>query len=126
MERPLLTYDTKFDLRLYLLIMIDEQYFRGWTCPGGDVKLCSDIYTLETFGQSRHITNTAVQEHYQQHCPFLPDNHMWSLDRLFEYFESIGHQNIYHNSIYPSIKRTLRQVSIISPLFSILLLLLFI
>uniref|UniRef100_A0A336L265 CSON002728 protein n=1 Tax=Culicoides sonorensis TaxID=179676 RepID=A0A336L265_CULSO len=112
-ERPFTIHSTKFDLRLYLLIVIDEHFYRGWTPKNiGDVKICSMPYTLDCFSDGRHITNTVVQEKYKQQTLPLPDQHMWSLDTLFEYFENIGQPDIYTRKIYPSIKETLRQVSV--------------
>lgn len=110
-ERPFTIHQTKFDLRLYLLIVIDNHYYRGWTPRNiGDVKICSMPYTLDCFSDGRHITNTVVQERYKQQTLPLPDDHMWSLSTLFEYFERIGQPDIYNRKIYPSIKETLKQV----------------
>lgn len=110
-ERPFTIHQTKFDLRLYLLIVIDDHFYRGWTPRNiGDVKICSMPYTLDCFSDGRHITNTVVQERYKQQTLTLPDEHMWSLNTLFEYFERIGQPDIYSRKIYPSIKETLKQV----------------
>ncbi|XP_063708384.1 tubulin glycylase 3B-like [Culicoides brevitarsis] len=111
-ERPFTIHQTKFDLRLYLLIVIDEHHYRGWTPKGiGDVKICSMPYTLDCFSDGRHITNTVVQEKYKQQTQSLPDQHMWSLTTLFEYLERQGHRDIYERKIYPMVKETLKQIS---------------
>lgn len=110
-ERPFTIHQTKFDLRLYLLIVIDDHFYRGWTPRNiGDVKICSMPYTLDCFSDGRHITNTVVQERYKQQTLPLPDEHMWSLTTLFEYFEKMGLADIYSRKVYPSIKETLKQV----------------
>lgn len=110
-ERPLLVYGTKFDMRHYLLITIDDTCYRGWTHRDAcDIKLCSSNFSLDDLCEQKHVTNTAVQWKYKNHLNLLPDNHMWSLQRLNEYFECIGHPNVYYERIFPQIKETLEQV----------------
>lgn len=77
-ERPLLIYNTKFDLRQYLLISIDTTHFYAWSHPVCSVKLASQEFNLDKYDESIHLTNASIQQKYfhQNSNENLPNHHM--------------------------------------------------
>ncbi|XP_063697520.1 tubulin glycylase 3A-like [Culicoides brevitarsis] len=77
-ERPLLIYNTKFDLRQYLLVSIDSENFYAWSHPVCSVKLASQEFNLDNFDESIHLTNASIQQKYwhQNSNENLPNHHM--------------------------------------------------
>lgn len=110
-ERPLLVHDTKFDMRQYFLIMIDETHIRcfsHWICS---VKFASQSFSLDDFDESIHITNACIQQKYRQSSSIhLPDHHMWTLDQLREYFVYIGRKGVWEREIYPKMKEVIQSI----------------
>lgn len=114
-ERPLLAYDTKLDLRQYYLVVIDKHFIRFWSHPLCAVRLASTEFTLDSYDEQAHITNTSIQMKYRRKSTDnLPHHHMWSTHTLTDYFEKIGKPKVWHKVIYPSIKRTLKAISKVS------------
>lgn len=110
-EKPFLIHETKFHIRNYLLIRIDERYFNAYLHPTCVIKLASEPFTLKNFRTRGHLTNISVQKNYRNASKKLPDSHMLTLERLQEYFRDVGHPNAYWDQIYPSMKETLRLIS---------------
>lgn len=77
-ERPLLIYNTKFDLRQYLLVSIDATHFYAWSHPVCSVKLASQEFDLDKYDESIHLTNASIQQKYfhQISNENLPNHHM--------------------------------------------------
>lgn len=110
-ERPMLIYGVKFDIRQYFVITMDETNFYAWSHPLCTIKLASEPFTLDKLTESVHITNTSVQKKYANMASNrLPDHHMYSLDDLNQYFKRLGHENLYSEKIYPCMKYTLKQI----------------
>lgn len=114
-ERPLLVYGTKFDIRQYFLITIDSNYLRAWSHPICTVKFASKPFSLDDFSEAIHITNTAVQYKYQETShPNLPKHHMWSIGALILYLNSIDKGHLWNSYVYPKIKTTLQNITLAS------------
>lgn len=114
-ERPLLICKTKFDLRQYFLISIDETHFRSWAHSLVAVKFASHEFTFNNLNKAVHITNFFVQRHYKmsssgENC--LPQDHIWSLAALVEYFKKIGQPHAW-DDIFESIKKQLIAISLV-------------
>lgn len=112
-ERPLLVFRTKFDMRQYFLIMIDDTHLRcfsHWICS---VKFASQEYTLDDFDESIHITNACIQQKYRTRSNArLPFHHMWTLDQLKEYFANeLGKPEVWDRDIYPTMKNTIVSIA---------------
>lgn len=110
-ERPLLVHGTKFDIRQYFVISIDDTHFRGWYHPLCYIKLASEPFSLCDTAQAIHVTNTTVQRNYKNNASKeFPDHHMWSLEKLQDYFAREDKPDVYYKRIYPSMKKTLTQI----------------
>ncbi|XP_063708708.1 tubulin glycylase 3B-like [Culicoides brevitarsis] len=116
-EEPLLCYNTKFDIRSYFMILVDQTHVRMFCHPVCSVKLASCEFSLDDLNESIHITNAYVQQkyRYQTSNPNLPAHHMWSLGTLILYIESIrGDGHMWNEKVYPTMKRTLESLFWIS------------
>lgn len=108
-ERPLLVHNTKFDLRQYFLISIDETKFRcfsHWICS---VKFASQQFSLEDYDEQIHITNACVQQKYKHtSSEHIPLNHMWTLEKLIEHIgQTGGKPDVWQREIYPTMKENI-------------------
>lgn len=86
-EEPLLCYNTKFDIRSYFMILVDQTHVRLFCHPVCSVKLASCEFSLDDLNESIHITNAFVQQkyRYQTSNPNLPAHHMvWQQKKYIE------------------------------------------
>lgn len=114
-ERPLLIYGVKFDIRQYFLITMHNNKFRAWSHASCTIKFATDQYTLDTLDENIHITNVTVQRRFtRKPNDRLPKNNAWSMDNLLDYFASIGKPNIWETTLYPAIKKTLSYIAELS------------
>lgn len=114
-ERPLLIYGVKFDIRQYFLITMHNNKFRAWSHDACTIKFATDEYTLESLKENIHITNVTVQRRFtRKPNDKLPKNNAWSMDNLLQHFESIGKPNVWETSLYPAIKKTLSYIAELS------------
>lgn len=114
-ERPLLIYGVKFDIRQYFLITMHNNKFRAWSHDACTIKFATDQYTLDSLNENIHITNVTVQRRFTRKPEDrLPKNNAWSMDNLLQYFTSIGRSNIWETTLYPAIKKTLSYIAELS------------
>uniref|UniRef100_A0A336MWN6 CSON005251 protein n=1 Tax=Culicoides sonorensis TaxID=179676 RepID=A0A336MWN6_CULSO len=111
-ECPMLVHDTKFDLRQYFLIMIDDTHLRcfsHWICS---VKFASEKYILTDFSERIHITNSCVQQKFRNNKNEIETDLpiLWSINQLIEYFGSIGQPTVWDTQIYPVIKSVILSI----------------
>uniref|UniRef100_A0A336MXP1 CSON002726 protein n=1 Tax=Culicoides sonorensis TaxID=179676 RepID=A0A336MXP1_CULSO len=113
-ERPLLLYNTKFDIRSYFLVNIDSKSITFWTSPVSSIKFASAEFTLDNLEEIIHITNAAVQQKYIQNTPRddrIPFHRMWSNDQFIGYLKSQNMEYVWHERIYPSMKKSLEAIA---------------
>lgn len=113
-ERPLLLYKTKFDIRSYFLVAIERKSITFWTSPVSSIKFASAEFTLDNLEEMIHITNAAVQQKYIQQTPRdtrIPYHRMWSNDQFLCYLQSQNMEYVWHERIYPSMKKSLLAIA---------------
>lgn len=106
-EDPLLIYETKFDIRQYYVVTSTYPLII-WMYRDCYLKFSSQKYNLNNFHESIHLTNNAVQRHYQN-CsgrhPELPQSNMWELDEYKRYLHKIGKPTVWDDIIYPGMRK---------------------
>lgn len=112
LERPLLVYNTKFDIRQYFLISMDTKFMSVWMYKNCYLKFSSQEFNLEDLAQSIHVTNHTVQKQYTNgpRHPKLPTHNMWVLNEFKEYLSSIKKTSLWDNQIYPGMKRAIQTI----------------
>uniref|UniRef100_A0A336M4L8 CSON008835 protein n=1 Tax=Culicoides sonorensis TaxID=179676 RepID=A0A336M4L8_CULSO len=111
-ERPMLIYGHKFDIRQYFIVQIDEEYLRVWSHPLCSIKFASQEYTLRNFHESIHVTNTAVQLKYKNRSndKRLPADHLWTLYDFMSYLNSINERYLWKTGIYKQMKEFIIEI----------------
>ncbi|XP_055388172.1 tubulin glycylase 3B [Condylostylus longicornis] len=116
-ERPLLIYNTKFDIRQYFLMTITDQFISIWMYKDCYLKFSSQEYDIHDFKESIHITNNSVQKKYQNSSTRnqkLPKQNMWHLKEFLLYLKDENNidEDIWYKNIYPTMKKNI--ISIVS------------
>ncbi|XP_017777508.1 PREDICTED: tubulin glycylase 3A-like [Nicrophorus vespilloides] len=108
-EKPLIIYETKFDIRQWFLIT-SVQPLMIWMYRESYLRFSSQNFSLENFHESLHLTNHAVQCKYknkQDRNKALPDENMWDCHTFKTYLNSIGHENKWDAVIFPGMKESI-------------------
>lgn len=99
------------------MITIDTKYLRCWSHNLCTIKFASHPFTFDNLNKAVHITNTAVQSKIKK-LPNpnenLPENNMWAIEDLLEYFKEINKENIWEEEIYPSMKKGIKAITMAS------------
>ncbi|XP_068620778.1 tubulin glycylase 3A-like [Battus philenor] len=108
-EKPMLIYETKFDIRQYYLVTSTYPLVI-WMYKDCYLKFSSQKYNLENYHESIHLTNNAVQKKYNNYDgrhPDLPMNNMWELNEYKNYLNKIGGEGVWEHIIYPGMKKSI-------------------
>ncbi|XP_065224835.1 tubulin glycylase 3A-like isoform X2 [Planococcus citri] len=101
-ERPLLIYDTKFDIRQWFLVTCAFP-LTVWMYKESYLRFCSQLFSLINTHESVHLSNNAVQCKYTnaKRDQNLPDENMWDCYTFKTYLRSKGKPEIWETTIYP-------------------------
>lgn len=115
-ERPLLIYNTKFDIRQYFLTVITRESINIWCYKNCYLKFSSQEFSLDNLHESVHLTNNSIQRFYLngERDPALPFHNMWLLDEFRSYLKTIGKEGLWEQKIYERIKKNLLAVILAS------------
>ncbi|XP_077988340.1 tubulin tyrosine ligase 3-like [Glandiceps talaboti] len=107
-ERPLLVYDTKFDIRQWFLVT-DWNPLTIWFYEDSYLRFCSHKYTLDNLDQKIHLANNSIQKFYENEnrSPHLPDDNMWSCEKFANFLKRRGHGDAFREIIYPGMKNAI-------------------
>ncbi|KAJ8920803.1 hypothetical protein NQ315_004944 [Exocentrus adspersus] len=108
-ERPLIIYQTKFDIRQWFMVT-SVQPLTIWMYRDSYLRFSSQIFNLDNFHESLHLTNHAVQCKYtnmQQRDKALPDDNMWDCHTFKAYLKKIGCMEKWDNVIYPGMQQSI-------------------
>ncbi|KAL0273736.1 UNVERIFIED_CONTAM: hypothetical protein PYX00_006345 [Menopon gallinae] len=104
-ERPLLIYNTKFDIRQWFLVT-SVYPLTVWMYRESYLRFCSQPFSLRNTHESIHLCNNAVQRRYKnsKRDRGLPDENMWDCYTFQTYLKSIGQPDAWDKYIYPGMK----------------------
>ncbi|KAL3852340.1 hypothetical protein ACJMK2_015997 [Sinanodonta woodiana] len=107
-ERPLLIYNCKFDIRQWFLVT-DWNPLTIWFYMDSYLRFCSQEFTLDSFDESIHLSNNAIQKHYKNgpRSSRLPDENMWSHEEFKDYLKTKKLGHIWDDHIYPTMKKSI-------------------
>ncbi|VDQ12697.1 unnamed protein product [Trichobilharzia regenti] len=82
-ERPLLIYKTKFDIRQWILVT-DWAPLTVWWYQDCYLRFCSQEFTLDNFSEAIHLCNNCIQHKYKNgpRSSELPDENMWTWEQF--------------------------------------------
>ncbi|XP_041441445.1 tubulin monoglycylase TTLL3-like isoform X2 [Xenopus laevis] len=110
-ERPLLVYGTKIDLRQHFLIT-DWCPLTIWFYKHSFIRFSSQPFTLKSLDTAIHVCNNSIQRNLKNapnRHPNLPEENMWHSDEFKEYLCTIGKEQVWDSIIIPGMKKALIQ-----------------
>ncbi|CAI2730181.1 unnamed protein product [Schistosoma spindalis] len=110
-ERPLLIYKTKFDIRQWFLVT-DWAPLTVWWYQDCYLRFCSQEFTLNDFSESIHLCNNCIQHKYKNgpRSLKLPDENMWTWKQFQTWLTEQGQPNLWTEKIQPAMKNAVLNV----------------
>ncbi|CAG7731388.1 unnamed protein product [Allacma fusca] len=115
-ERPLLIFNTKFDIRQWFLVS-DWNPLTVWVYKESYLRFCSQQYTVHDLQPSVHLCNNAIQSNYKndpERSKILPKENMWDHYTFQAYLKSQDKPDLWDSVIYPGMKKAILGVLLAS------------
>jgi len=108
-ERPLLIYKTKFDIRQWFLVT-DWNPLMLWFYNDCYLRFCSQEFSLDNFHESIHISNNTVQKNFKadlNRSNKLPLDNMWTCEEFIVHLRANGYGEVWTEKIVPGMKQAI-------------------
>ncbi|XP_003244151.1 tubulin glycylase 3A isoform X2 [Acyrthosiphon pisum] len=100
-ERPLLVYTCKIDLRQWFLVT-NMSPVVVWMYKEGYVRFCANSFSMQNMHESIHLSNVRLQMKYRKiRNPQVPDECMWDYRELQDHLRKIGQEYVWDELIFP-------------------------
>lgn len=101
-----------FDIVFIVKLIVVMKYFYNRLIYNifreGYLRFCSKTFSFKDLSEAVHVSNIRVQSNYKNcRASDVPDECMWDFTQFRNYLKSIGQDEKWHTSIYPSICKTI-------------------